>query len=143
MSKLTIARILIIIGFVIGLESLYATFTHIGDQSYLLLPEFENGQTHAWYHALREALGDVGAIVAVLFVFFTNSRYRNETSWWLCLIIMVGYYSPFWAGMPFNSELAAPTLESEIRHITQAVLPLSGLFIVRKEFFATGQAEKV
>ena len=134
MSKLTIARILITIGMIIGIESLRATFGHIGDPLFTLPEEFGGGTTHAWYHALREAMGDIGTITVIFLVFFGAASFRTSATWWVCLILMIGYYSPFWVGMPFNSALAAPTLEAELRHIAQAAIPLIGLFLARKDF---------
>jgi len=136
MSRLTIARILVAAGLIVGLESLYATFTHIGDPLFTLSVEFGGGTTHAWYHALREAMGDVATIVVLLLIFFGKPMFRNIGNWWIALIVMIGYYSPFWVGMPFNSALAAPTLEAELRHIMQAAMPLIALIIARPDFAA-------
>lgn len=134
MSKLTIARILIAVGMIIGIESLMATFGHIGDPLFTLPEEFGGGTTHAWYHALREAMGDIGTIVVLLLVFFGAASFRTPATWLICLILMIGYYSPFWVGMPFNSALAAPNLEAELRHIAQAAIPLIALFLAKGEF---------
>lgn len=134
-SRLNIARVLVVIGLFIGLESLRATFSHIGDPLFTLPPEFGGGTKHAWYHVLREFMGDVATITAILVIFFAPGKWRVPATWWLCLIIMFGYFSPFWIGMPFNSALAAPSLDAEIRHIVQAVLPLAGLFLARASFF--------
>ena len=142
MSRLTIARILVAVGLIVGLESLYATFTHIGDPLFTLPPEFGGGTTHAWYHALREAMGDVATIVVLLLVFFGKPSFRNVATWWIGLILMIGYYSPFWVGMPFNSALAAPTLDAELRHIAQAAIPLIALITARKDFLANSQSTR-
>lgn len=136
MSRLTIARVLIAIGLVVGIESLWATFGHIGDPLFTLPAAFGGGTKHAWYHALREAMGDIGTIAVLILLFFGPAKFRNSSTWWVALILMIGYYSPFWVGMPFNSALAAPTLEAEIRHIVQAAIPLSALFLARKDFVA-------
>jgi len=98
--------------------------------------EFGGGTTHAWYHALREAMGDVATIVVLLLIFFGKPMFRNIGTWWIGLILMIGYFSPFWVGMPFNSALAAPTLEAELRHIMQATMPLIALIIARSDFAA-------
>lgn len=135
MTKLNIARVLILIGMGIGIESLSATFGHIGDPLFTLPEAFGGGTTHAWYHALREAMGDIGTIVVLLLVFFGAASFRTSSTWWISLILMIGFYSPFWVGMPFNSALAAPTLDAELRHIAQAAIPLIALFIARKDFF--------
>ena len=114
MSKLNIESVLLIAGLAIGAESLRATFTHIGDPLFTLPEAFGGGTTHAWYHALREAMGDIGTIAVLILIFFGNSRFRTTATWWVCLILIVGDYSPFWIGMPFNSALAAPNIEIEV-----------------------------
>lgn len=134
MTRLNIARILLLIGLGIGLESLMATFSHIGDPIFLGQAELFGGPTHTWYHALREGVGDVGAIAVLLLVFFGKPMFRSAATWWITLVVLVGYYAPFWVGMPFNSALAAPTLEAEVRHIIQAVLPFIALFLARADF---------
>ena len=136
MSRLTIARILIAIGLVVGIESLWATFGHIGDPLFTLPEAFGGGTTHAWYHVLRETMGDIGTIAVLILLCFGPAKFRNASTWWVALILMIGYYSPFWVGMPFNSALAAPTIEAEIRHIVQAAIPLFALFLARKDFDA-------
>jgi hypothetical protein len=133
-TRLNIARILVVIGFAIGLTSFSATFSHIGDPNYLLPPGYENGQTHGWYHALREVAGDVAAMGVVLFVFFGRPQDRNLATWWICLIVVVGYYAPYWVGMPFNPALGAPSLMVEVSHVLQALTVVSGVFVARREF---------
>ena len=59
-NRLNIARLLVISGFVVGTTSLLATFGHIGNPAYLAQTDFDGGQGHTWYHALREAFGDAG-----------------------------------------------------------------------------------
>ena len=136
MTRINVARVLVVAGFAIGLTSLSATFSHIGDPNYLVQPEFENGQTHAWYHALREAVGNVAAMAAVLFVFFGRPRDRNPATWWICLIVVVGYYAPYWVGMPFDPALGAPSLVVEVSHVLQALAAVTGLLVSRREFYS-------
>lgn len=134
MNRLNIARALMVIGLVVGLESLRQTFLHIGDPLFTLPPEFGGGTTHAWYHALREAVGDVATITVMLLVFFGAPRFRSGATWWICLILLIGYYSPFWVGIPFNSALAAPSLAIDLRHMAQAAIPIAALFVGRRYF---------
>ena len=134
MTRLNIARTLVVTGFAIGLTSFSATFSHIGDPNYLLPPAYENGQTHGWYHALREVAGDIAAMGVVLFVFFGRPQNRNPGTWWICLMVLVGYYAPYWVGMPFNPALAAPGLMVEVSHVLQASAAVSGVFVARREF---------
>lgn len=139
-NRLNIARALLVFGFLYGLTSLLATFNHIGDPAYLVQESFGGGQAHSWYHALREAFGDIATLVIVLFLFFANTQVRQPLTWWICLVLLSGYYLPYWAGMPFMDELAAPSLGAELNHIIQAAFALAGLFCARKDFFASQPA---
>jgi hypothetical protein len=142
MTQLNIARALLVFGFLYGLTSLLATFNHIGDPAYLVQAEFGGGQAHSWYHALREAFGDIATLIVVLFVFFADAKVRQPVTWWICLVLLLGYYLPYWAGMPFIEELAAPSLQAEINHIVQAAFALAGLFCAKKDFFKTDLASE-
>lgn len=140
MSRMNIGRILLVIGLLIGWESLFQTFNHVGDSRFMISPDHPGGIHHAWYHALREAFGDIGIIGALLLIFFASARNRTPIMWWAAFLLMVGYYAPFWAGMPFIPELRAPTFSAEFRHILQAAFALIGLFIVRPFFFGAREA---
>ena len=139
-NRMNIARALLVFGFLYGMTSLFATFNHIGDPAYLVQESFGGGQGHSWYHALREAFGDIATIAVLLFLFFGPARVRQPYTWWVCLILLLGYYLPYWAGMPFMEELSAPSLTAEINHVVQAVFALAGLFVARREFFRSTQA---
>jgi hypothetical protein len=136
MSRFNIARLLVLAGFAVGLTSFSATLSHIGDPNYLLPQTNENGATHAWYHALREVLGDVAVMAVVVSLCFAQPHHRNMTTWWICIVLAVGYYAPYWAGMPFNPALGAPSLVVEISHTLQALLVFAGLLTARTEFDA-------
>lgn len=137
MKKLTISRILLVLGILVGMISLSMTIGHVGDPAYLLIEHPEEEATHAWYHAFREAIGDIAAIVVMLSVFFGPAKWRTRETWLISLTLMFGYYAPFWIGTPFIPELAAPHLAAELVHIVMAILPVSALFISRQEFSNT------
>lgn len=134
MNQLIISRVLVVLGLIVGLKSWWMTMQHVGDLQYVLTPEFTKGTTHAWYHAFRESMGDIAAMFVILTVFFGSRSFRTKATWWVCLIIMLGYYLPFWIGTPFLPELAAPHLKAEVIHILMALFPLSGLLLARKSF---------
>lgn len=136
LTRLNIARALLVFGFLYGLTSLLATINHIGDPAYLVQESFGGGQAHSWYHALRETFGDVATLIVVLYVFFAGAGVRQPVTWWICLVLLLGYYLPYWAGMPFMAELAAPSLQAELNHIIQAAFALAGLFTARPVFFS-------
>ena len=136
-NQLNIARALLVFGFLYGLTSLLATFNHIGDPAYLVQSNFGGGQAHSWYHALREAFCDIATILIVLYLFFASDKVRQPLTWWICLVLLSGYYLPYWAGMPFVEELAAPSLRAEMNHIIQAFFALAGLFCAKPAFFSS------
>ena len=136
-STLQIARILLIIGLVIGLKSWWMTIQHVGDENYTLISEFTKGKYHAWYHAFREAIGDLAAMVVLTSIFFGKKSWRTPKTWYISLILMVGYYAPFWIGNPFYPQLAAPHITAEIVHLAMALPSLISLFITKKHFFNT------
>ncbi|MBS9774378.1 MAG: hypothetical protein KGV59_04390 [Tenacibaculum sp.] len=135
MNKLNIARVLLLIGLIIGLKSWWQTISHINDTTYVLVPEFTKGTHHAWYHAFREAIGDLSSMIVLLIVFFGKEKWRTPNTWIISLILMIGYYTPFWVGTPFIPELAAPHLTAEIVHLAMAIPPIIALFLAKKYFF--------
>ena len=135
MNKLNIAKGLLVIGIIIGLKSWWQTISYIGDETYLLIPEFGKGKYHAWYHAFREAIGDLSAMIILLILFFGRRSWRTPKTWWIGLILMIGYYAPFWIGTPFVPQLGAPHMTAELIHLGMAIPPIKGLFIAKKYFF--------
>lgn len=137
MSKLMISRILLLAGLAIGMISWSMTIGHVADPAYLLVEGGEENPTHAWYHAFREAIGDLAAITIMITIFFGPDRWRTRETWTVSLLLMCGYYAPFWIGTPFVPELAAPHIMAELVHIVMAALPLSALFLARANFTYT------
>lgn len=134
-AGLIISRSLLFIGLVIGLKSWWMTIAHVGDESYQLVSEFTKGSYHAWYHAFRESIGDLAVIATLLLIFFGSKNWRTPKTWWVAFILMVGYYAPFWIGVPFYSQLGAPNIGAEIVHLAMAVPPIVALFLARKYFY--------
>ena len=131
LTNLWTARLLILAGFLLGWGSLSATVGHIGNDSFLLVGGV---QTHSWHHFFRELGGDFGAMAAILVIMFAAPRFRTPVSWWVVLILMVGFYAPFWAGTPFMAELGAPSRGAEINHLSMAVPALLGCFLAKRHF---------
>jgi len=73
-------------------------------------------------------------MVVILMLLFGKPQNRTPFTWLLSLLLMLGYYAPFWIGTPFLGQLSAPNIGAEIVHIVMAVLALGGLAIVRSEF---------
>ena len=128
------ARILVIIGFLLGWDSLSATARHIGNDLFLLTPEAPLTPTHAWHHYFRELGHDFGAMAAILVILFAAPRFRTPVTWWVMLILMVGFYAPFWVGVPFMAELGAPNRGAEINHLMMAIPAFLGCLLAWRDF---------
>ena len=135
LNRLNIARALTIIGFLIGLRSVGFTWAHIGDEMFSLTSESHLAVTHSWHHYFREVFGDVAAMVVVLLILFAPKQLRQPAVWWSMLILLLGFYAPFWVGVPFMAELAAPSMTAEIQHVIMALPPVIGLFLCRSYYF--------
>jgi hypothetical protein len=132
-----VGRALIIVGFLAGYNSLSATVGHLGSDVFLLVAESPGGQTHSWHHFLRELGGDFGAMIAIIVIIFAAPKYRSPLTWWVMLILMIGFYAPFWIGTPFDRAYGAPDLAAEINHLIMAVPPLIGCFALLPHFFTS------
>ena len=135
LTRMNIARILVVFGFVVGLRSVYFTWSHIGNDLFLLTPESPLALTHSWHHFFRELFGDFGAMIVVLILLWLPSPIRTPSIWWVMLVLLIGFYAPFWVGAPFMIELAAPNIDAEIQHVIMALPPLVAVFLVRKDFY--------
>ena len=128
------ARLLIVAGFAAGYRSIGATIRHLGNDAFLLVAETPNGQTHSWHHFLRELGGDFGAMIAILLIIFAKAKHRSRLIWWVMLVLMLGFYLPFWIGVPFDPAYGAPSIQAEINHLVMAIPPLIGCFLLRPHF---------
>jgi hypothetical protein len=133
LTNLWTARVLVILGFLLGWGSLSATAGHIGSARHLLV---EGIQTHSWHHFFRELGGDFATMIAILVILFAAQSVRTPASWWVVLILMIGFYAPFWAGTPFMEELGAPSWDAEVNHLMMAIPTLLGCFLAKRHFRA-------
>jgi hypothetical protein len=138
-KNIWVGRVLIIAGFVGGYNSISATVGHLGSDAFLLVAGSPNGQTHSWHHFLRELGGDFGAMAAVLLIVFAAPKFRTRITWWVMLILMVGFYAPFWIGTPFNAAYGAPNMSAEINHLMMAIPAMLGCFVLWPHFGDAGQ----
>jgi hypothetical protein len=132
-SRLNIARSSLVIGLLIGLVSWKESVGHIGNADFLV-PAYPLGPTHAWYHVFREVCGDVAKMAVFLLLFFGPDRWRTPVAWSICLILMLGYYAPFWIGEPFLPALAAPIPIAGAAHVVMAVFAFLALGLARASF---------
>ena len=136
-SRLNVARFLMVFGFIVGLRSVYFTWSHIGSDLFLLTPESPLALTHSWHHFFRELFGDFGAMIGVLILLWLPKPLRSPRTWWVMLVLLIGFYAPFWVGAPFMIELASPNMNAEIQHLIMAFPPLVAIFLIRKDFYSS------
>lgn len=136
LKNIWLGRALIIVGFLAGYNSISATVRHLGNDAFLLVANSPNGPTHSWHHFLRELGGDFGAMVAILVIIFAAAKNRTPVAWWVMLILMIGFYAPFWIGTPFNPAYGAPNASAEINHLMMAIPPVIGALLLKSHFTA-------
>jgi hypothetical protein len=119
-TSLIIARIFLIVGLGVGLLSWRESVGHIGNPDFRV-DAYPLGATHSWYHVFREVCGDAAKMAVFLLLFFGSARWRTPVTWWIGLVLMLGYYAPFWIGEPFLSALSAPNTPAAIVHIVMAL----------------------
>src|SRR5919202_5512965 len=98
-SRIGLARILIGLGILSTLVSLFETASHVQDSDYVI-PSLADGPRHAQFHFLRETTGHLGILIAVALIMLQPGSRRTPTLWWVMLILLVGYYGGFWIGYP-------------------------------------------
>jgi len=140
-GRLTLTRVLLAAGLLVGLVSWWESVGHIGSPAFMLPATFPLGPTHGWYHVFREVCKDVAEMVVFLAVFFGPPSLRTRGTWWLILVLMLGYYAPFWIGEPFLPALSAPNMIAHVIHSVMAALALAALFVGRSAFVL--KAEKL
>ncbi|MEE2983055.1 MAG: hypothetical protein VX929_07145 [Pseudomonadota bacterium] len=134
LTNLWTARVLVIVGLVFGHRPIGQTFSHIGDEDFLLV-DTAFLTTHGYYHFFREAIGDLAGIAVILAIIFAAPKFRNPTLWWIMLITMFGIFAPFWIGAPFMTELRAPNINAEFAHLRMAVPAVIGCFLAKRYYF--------
>jgi hypothetical protein len=132
LTNLWTARTLVIIGFLAGWGSLGATFEHIGDDSTLMTAA--GVPTHSWHHFLRELGAQFAIMAAILVILSMRPQQRTPPAWWVMLILALGFYAPFWIGVPFDPAYGAPGMSAELNHLAMAVPVVLGVLLARRHY---------
>ena len=77
------------------------------------------------------------ATVGVLILLWLPKPFRTPRIWWVMIVLLIGFYAPFWVGAPFMIELASPNMNAEIQHLIMAFPPLVAIFLIRKDFYSS------
>ena len=135
-GRIHVYRALVLVGFAFALLSLQATLSHIANPDYLVA-DVARGETHAWYHFFREAIGDMAAISGVLILLFGPSKYRSPLTWCTMVVVLFGYFSPYWIGYPWHG-VSSPNVAAEAAHILQTGLTFAGVLMAKRDYFRVG-----
>jgi hypothetical protein len=120
-----ISRILLVLGLLIGLPSLWETLSFSWDPTFQA-PALRYGPEHTNYHAFREFTLTLGALAIVLWVMFQPAKNRSHTLWMTMMFAGVFYYSGWWLPWPLLG-LHTPNLRAELVHIVAATLSLTAI----------------
>lgn len=132
LTSLWTARALVLLGFLAGCGSLGATFDHIGDPSTLMTAA--EVPTHSWHHFLRELGAQVGIMLAMLVLLAMTPAQRSPAAWRVLVILALGFYAPFWIGLPFDRAYGAPGLAAELNHLAMALPVFAGVLLARRHY---------
>ena len=125
-------RILLCLGVVAGTLSIWDTLSHTWDPSYQA-PALALGPTHTNYHAFREFMLSVGAVLVELYGVFQPAAKRTSPLWVAMCLTAVFYYRGWWLPWPIFGY-HAPNELSQIDHFIATVITLIGVFCARQQF---------
>lgn len=129
MTRLNLARTSLVLGLLIWLMNWEESVGHTSNADFLVLG-YPFGATHAWNLVFREVCRDVAKMATTLLLFFGTCRWRIP----ITLILMLGYYEPFWIGEPFLPVSSALIPIDGWGHLAMAFFALLGLGLVRPSF---------
>jgi hypothetical protein len=90
--------------------------------------------THSWHHFLRELGAQFGIMAAMLVILFMQPGQRVPAVWWVLVILALGFYGPFWIGLPFDPAYGAPSMSAELNHLAMAVPVALGVLLARRHY---------
>lgn len=120
-----ISRILLVLGILVGLPSLWETLAFSWDPTFQA-PALRYGPQHTNYHAFREFTLTLGALGIMLWVMFQPTENRSRALWTTMMLAGVSYYSGWWLPWPLLG-LHTPNMSAELVHIATATLSLAAI----------------
>ena len=127
-----LCRILLVVGIVVGLPSLWETLSFSWDPTFQA-PSLRYGPTHTNYHVLRELTLTLGALAVMLYGMFRPERDRTPALWWAMALAAGFYYGGWWLPWPILG-LHTPTLPAELVHEAAASISCSAIALSWRMF---------
>ncbi len=91
MSGIALPRVLLVLGILVGLPSLWETLSFSWDPTFRA-PALRYGPTHSNYHAFREFTLTLGALPVMLWAIFQPPAWRSRPMWVAMALAGVCYY---------------------------------------------------
>lgn len=117
---MTLCRVLLVLGVVVGLPSVWETLSFSWDPTFAA-PALRYGSTHTNYHAFREFTLTLGALLIMLWSMFQPAAGRSRPLWVAMMLAALFYYGGWWLPWPLLG-LRTPNLLSEFVHEAAALL---------------------
>lgn len=131
-NSLLMARLLLIIAFLISLKSLSETNAHVLDPTYVF-SQLADGELHVKFHLLREIMGDLGSMLIVGIILFQPAARRFRILWWVMALEVLFYYGAFFIGY-LTIGVGAPSPEAKIVHAVITIAGFAGVLLARKSY---------
>jgi len=119
MKGTALPRVLLVLGILVGLPSIWETLSFSWDPTFQA-PALRYGPTHSNYHAFREFTLTLGAIMVMLWVMFQPAGRRSRALWVVMALAGVLYYGGWWLPWPIL-ELHTPNIIAELDHEAAAL----------------------
>jgi hypothetical protein len=127
-----LCRILLVIGLLAGLPSIWETLAFSWDPTFQA-PTLRYGPTHTNYHAFREFTLTLGAITIMVWVMFRPARDRTRALWATMAFAAGSYYGGWWLPWPILG-LHTPNLVAEIVHEVAATCSCLAVALAWRHF---------
>jgi len=129
---LVIPRVLLVLGIVVGLPSLWETLSFSWDPTFQA-PALRYGPTHSNYHAFREFTLTLGALLVMLWAMFQPPARRSRPMWGAMALAGACYYGGWWLPWPLLG-LHTPNLVAELDHEAAALLSVAAIGLAWRQF---------
>jgi hypothetical protein len=127
-----LCRILLVLGVVLGIPSVWETLAFSWDPTFQA-PALRYGPTHTNYHAFREFTLTLGSLAVMLWAMFQPPANRTHPLWVAMAFAAVCYYGGWWLPWPLLG-LHTPSLAAELVHLAAALASGSAIVLSGSRF---------
>lgn len=129
---MTVARILLAFGLVIGLPSLWETLRFSWDPTFQA-PALRYGASLTNYHAFREFTLTLGVVAVLCWGMAQPEAGRTPALWWTMALAAMFYYGGWWLPWPLLG-LRTPNRLAEAVHVLAALCTVAAVLLAWPSF---------